>query len=215
MVEISIDGVAKRRVLSFARAMGLYQKRLGNSQAVAVRRGTISLVKSLRNRTKQSKKMVPAYNVIRSEYPPYLTPKGKNQKRAKAWKVLRHGTNGARWYVHPAKTKGEARKKYGTYSRWGLAKQSWGWFMHSLFNRSDEVKNPKAKVDSRMVEASPLREIVTGGNPRVELTIVNKLDYIRAALQPGALEQSMHHATKFMYGQLITHNAKARAELGL
>ena len=47
--------VPEETIRDFARACDRYRDELGNSQAVAIRRGTIALVKGLRARTAKAK----------------------------------------------------------------------------------------------------------------------------------------------------------------
>ena len=213
LLDISAS-VPQATIANFLRACSRYKDELGNTQAVAIRRGTIALVKSLRARTAKSKKQAPATDITRADKPRYITPKGKNQKAQPAWKVRRFGSKGERFFIHPADSRAEARKKFAQYTKFGLAKLSWGWFMKTLFNRAipGESANPKAKIDERMTEGH-LREIVTGANPRVEVLIVNKLDYISAALPSGALEDSMRAATNSINTQINEGLAKARKKL--
>lgn len=201
-------------VSDFMRACSRYADELGNTQRVAIRRGTIALVKSLRARTAKAKKQAPTGDVTRAT-PRYLTPKGHHQKPQPAWVIRRHvGDKGERHYIHTADTRAEARRKYAQYTRYGLAKLSWGWFMKALFNRSipGESANPRAKVDSRMTEGY-LRESGVGKGRVVEVLIVNRLDYITAALPSGALEESMRAATNSINKQIDDGLAKARKEL--
>ena len=58
-----------------------------------------------------------------------------------------------------------------------------------------------------------LREVVTGPNPRVEVLIVNKLDYIREAFPEAALSEAMVAATNSINKQIDAGLAKARREL--
>jgi hypothetical protein len=188
---------------------------LGNSQAVAIRRGTIALVRGLRARTTRAKRQAPLKDVTRYDGPGphYITPKGKNQKSQHRWAIKRRGGQDAKTYVKPADTRAEARSRFGQYTRWGLARHSWGWFMKALFKRGELTGgNPKTKIDGRMAEGY-LREIVTGTNPRVEVLIVNKLDYIREALPEAALSDAMAAATRYIDGQIDKGLAKARKEL--
>jgi hypothetical protein len=86
--------------------------------------------------------------------------------------------------------------------------------MQSLFNRANpENGNPKAKIDDRMVGCTPFREIVTGGNRRVEVVLVNKLDYIREIVPDSALSEAMESATRSITAQIDAGHAKARKEL--
>lgn len=210
--------VPQANIDGFLRACDRYKDELGNSQAVAIRRGTIALVKSLRARTAKAEKMAPTSDVTRYDgrwegKPNYITPKGKGQKAQHRFAIHRYGGNRAKTFVKPADSRADARRRFGKYTRYGLARLSWGWFMKALFNRSvPDEKNPKAKIDGRMTEGY-LREIVTGQNPRVEVLIANKLDYIRDALPPGALEEAMTAATNSINAQIDRGLAKARNEL--
>ena len=207
--------VPQETIEKFLRACDRYRNELGNSQAVAVRRGTINLVKSLRARTAKAKKQAPLKDVQRYDGPgpKYITPKGKGQTSQPRWSIRRRGGAEAITYVKPAKTRAEARQKYAQYTRWGLARHSWGWFMKALFNRAEQTGgNPKTKIDERMTEGY-LREVVTGANPRVEVLIVNRLDYIREALPEAALSEAMAAATRSITEQIEAGHAKARKEL--
>lgn len=209
--------VPEKTIADFVRACGRYKDELGNRQAVAIRRGTIALVKSLRARTAKSAKIAPTKDVTKYDgrwegKPNYITPKGKGQKPQHRWAIHRRGGDRARTYVKPADSKADARRRFGKYTRWGLARKSWGWFMKALFNRSAPADNPRAKIDDRMTHGY-LREVVTGPSPRVEVLIVNKLDYIRDALPKGALEESMTAATRSINTQIDEGITKARKEL--
>lgn len=210
--EIDIGGVDEALVANFRRAFNRYRDELGNSQAVAVRRGTIALVKSLRARTIRAKKQAPMRDVRKfMGYPRYITIAGKALHR---FEVYRHrGTPNEKVYVHPAESKQDARRRSGQYKKWGLARHSWGWFMRALFHRPEQTGgNPATRIDDRMVEGH-YRKIVTGSNPRVEVLIVNKLGYINNALQPNALADAMAAATRYIDGQIENGLAKARKEL--
>ncbi|MGN0828017.1 MAG: hypothetical protein ACI4QD_08845 [Kiritimatiellia bacterium] len=213
LLDISAS-VPQATVDGFLRACTRYQDELGNTQRTAIRRGTIALVKSLRARTAKSKKQAPATDITRADKPRYITPKGKNQKAQPAWKVRRFGSKGERFFIHPADSRAEARKKFAQYTKFGLAKLSWGWFMKTLFNRAipGESANPRAQIDSRMIEGY-IRESGAGKGRVVEVLIVNKLDYITAALPSSALEDSMRAATNSINTQINEGLAKARKEL--
>ena len=216
--------VPEATVRDFTRACGRYREALGNSQSVAIRRGTIALVKGLRARTVKAKRQAPLKDVTKYDGPGphYITPKGKNQKAQHRWAIRRRGGQDVKFYTKPYKpkpdddlitSKAAARDKWAQYTRWGLAKHSWGWFMKALFKRSEQTGgNPKTKIDPRMVEGYR-RETVTGTNPRVEILIVNKLDYIRKALPEAALADAMAAATRYIDGQIDNGLAKARKEL--
>lgn len=215
---VNLDIAAKvpeATVRDFTRACDRYRDELGNTQAAAIRRGTIALIKGLRARTAKAKRQAPLKDVTRYDGPgpKYITPKGKKQKPLPRWAIRRRGGQDAKTYVKPAETRAEARRKGGQYTRWGLARHSWGWFMKALFKRAEQTGgNPKTKIEPRMAEGY-LREIVTGTSPRVEVLIVNKLDYIREALPEAALTDAMAAATRYIDGQIDKGLAKARKEL--
>ena len=226
MMEIQFPAnVLAATAKDFANACNRYRDELGNSQAVAIRRGVINLVQSLRRQTPKAKKQAPSDHIRRarpSETAFYITPKGHKKKPLPRWVVVRRGGKDKKVYFKPShpkdgdtpvKTKAEARRKWGQYTRWGLAKKSWGWFMHSLFKRNNpESGNPNAKIDDRMTEGY-LREVVTGTNPRVECLIVNKLNYINDILPGHAVEAAMILATRSINAQIENGFAKARKEL--
>ena len=207
--------VPEATIRDFTRACDRYRDELGNSQSVAIRRGTIALIKGLRARTAKAKRQAPLKDVTKyaGPGPHYITPKGKSQKSQHRWAIRRHGGDREKVYIKPADTRAEARQRFAQYTRWGLARHSWGWFMKALFKRGELTGgNPKTKIDGRMAEGY-LREIVTGTNPRVEVLIVNKLDYIREALPEAALSEAMAAATRYIDGQIDKGLAKARKEL--
>lgn len=206
--------VPQDTIRDFGRACNRYRDELGNSQKVAIRRGTIALIRGLRARTAKSKRQAPLRDITRYDGPGphYITPKGRNQKAQHRWAIRRHGGDRETTYVKPADTRADARRLYGQYTQWGLAKHSWGWFMHALFRRAEQTGgNPKTKIDPRMVEGY-IRE-TSGDRSGVEVLIVNRLDYIRAALPETALASAMAAATRYIDGQIDKGLAKARKEL--
>lgn len=98
----------------------------------------------------------------------------------------------------------EARKRYGKIRQWGLAKKSWGWFMKALFKKSVADENPAAVIDSRMVDGGirEARDRAADGSidltapVKCEVTIVNRLEYIRKAMHPGALTDAVGAAVR-------------------
>lgn len=214
ILDISVS-VPEATIRDFVRACDRYRDELGNSQAVAIRRGVIALVRGLRARTAKAKRQAPLKDVTRYDGPGphWITPKGKGQKAQHRWAIRRRGGPDAKTYVYPADTRAEARKRFGKYTRWGLARHSWGWLMKALFKRGELTGgNPKTKIDDRMAEGY-LREIVTGTNPRVEVLIHNKLNYIADAMKPGAVAEAMRVATKTINERIDNGFAKARKEL--
>lgn len=96
-----------------------------------------------------------------------------------------------------------AREEWGKIHNWGLAKKSWGWFMWRLFNMPDgEADNPHNKITSRhceggiteKVEPLPDGSISLDAPTKVDINIINKVRYIRRAMNPGALASACQSA---------------------
>lgn len=103
-----------------------------------------------------------------------------------------------------AKMLRDARERYGGIRQWGLAKKSWGWFMHALFQKSVQDENPNARLKSGTVE----KELVEREG-EISITIANRLDYIRKALHPGALSASLRAAANTI-NKKITSGFRSR-----
>ena len=136
---------------------------------------------------------------------------GKQNTRVK-WQPVKMAYHGRRtkgggvsesWTEAKAIMLREARYRFGGIRKWGLAKKSWGWFMKSLFGTSVQDENPKALVKPSMVdggiqeyhETLPDGTVDQSAPMRCDIDIVNRLDYIRKALVPGALAVAVQKAT--------------------
>ena len=208
--------VPEATIRDFTRACTRYRDELGNNQTVAIRRGTIALIRGLRARTAKAKPMVPPRDVVKydGDGPKYITPKGHNQKSVRRWTIIRkRGTPQEYRRTAVTERKMEARRQRGTIELRGLARQSWGWFMALLFGRqSPNDMRKMRKADRRLVEGYR-KEVVTGPNPRIEITMINRLGYICEALPEAALSEAMAAATRYIDGQIDKGLAKARKEL--
>jgi hypothetical protein len=176
------------------------------SQRVAVRRCTVALIKSLRARTKTAKKRRPmkAFAKYTGNGPHYITPKSGLFKGVPLhrWTMEGYKRHQPHTFIYAAEDRRDAWQRHGKIKRYGLAKRSWGWFMKALFNRTEGGDNGgRLKIDGRMVEGG-LREIVTGSNPRVEVRIVNKMDYISEALSDADLSAAVSAANDSLLWQL-------------
>ena len=226
MVKFECD-IPKSEIDNFVRSLSRYQNETQRDMRGAVRSATLDLLKSLRARTRRAPKQVPREDVRFGESQPlYITGKdGKVYKRV----VVTRWYKGQRvqkvhWLLVQTKTRNrktrngvrvsqveasapmlrEARLRFGGVRHWGLAKNSWGWFMKAMFHKSMQDTNPAAVVDRRMVEKEMVekREPLPDGTIdlqapiKCEVTIVNKLDYIRRALQPGALLAAVSAAAR-------------------
>lgn len=234
-IDIKGAGITDLDVYNFGASLRKYHTECGKSMKVAMRMGTIDLIKSLRARTggtRVSRKTVALKDVYPSEKrPKFVTNKDGHVFRR--WTVVRY-TKGEKRLVEEfvpsyQKTRGtkarpdvvaqrkSAIENYGQIRRWGLARKSWGWFMKALFNKSagQSGENPKAEVNSRMVDgamterrsASPDGSISLDAPVEVTIDIVNKLSYINEALFPGALKRALEAASRSI-------NEKVRSGIG-
>ena len=110
-----------------------------------------------------------------------------------------------------------ARQNFGKVRQWGLAKKSWGWFMKSLFGASMQDENPAARVNSEMVgggirefrEALPDGTVDNSAPIRCDIDIVNRLDYVRKAMPPGAVAVAVQRATNSI-NKKVTDGLRSR-----
>ncbi len=198
--------IPEHRLRVFNNYITRFQKEAGMSQRVAVRRCTIALIKSLRARTKTAKKKRPlkVFQKYTGDGPHYITPKSGNFKGVSLhrWTMAGFKKHEPHTFIYAAESRNDAWQRHGKIKRYGLAKRSWGWFMKALSNRPDMSDNGgRLKIDGRMVEGG-LREVVTGSNPRIEVNIVNKMDYISKALSDADLSAAVSAANDSLLWQL-------------
>ena len=206
--------VPEHRLRVFSEFITRFQEEVGLSQRVACRRCTIALIKSLRARTATAKKNRPmkAFRKYTGDGPHYITPKSGSYQGVPlhSWTMDGYKKHQPYTFIYAAENKHDAWKRHAKIRRHGLAKASWGWFMKSLFRRSsgDRTENGRLAIDGRMVEGS-MREIVTGQNPRTEITIVNKLDYITQALSEKDIAAAVSAANDSLLFMLNNEIEKA------
>ena len=204
----------KAAIKAFMDALARYETATKRSMKDAVRSATIDLVRSLRARTRRSRKFIERMEISKSYLPPKWIKRGHSGRPLRRMQLIRWG-NGTNWLDHrfvyggeyvrgprggqrvrpfsEAQMRKEAQRSYGQIRNWGLAKKSWGWFMKSLFRQSMQDENPRAKIDSRMVDAQK-RESDT----EYSVVLVNKLEYIRKAMPPGAMSIALRKATNLI-----------------
>ena len=222
--QASIDGLKK--------ALDDYQAKMGRGTRDALRSVTIDVVKSLRKNTRSAPKQVLRGDVrLGTADPKYLTRKGGGGRLRRVsilrwfngmkvpkshWqqvgtqKVRRRSGEVVEREMTKAALLREARKNYGGVRNWGLAKQSWGWFMKALFNQSLQDRNPKAKIDGRMVDKA-----MEERDGKLSITIVNRLDYIRKAMFPGAVEVAVRSALRSIQWKIQNLCETTRRRFGL
>ena len=204
-------------VQGLVKAMDKYRDEVGGRQVVVVRKCTIALLKSIRAQTARSAKVAPARDVTKYDGPSvhYIRPKGKGQVAQHRYRIRRRGGEDERIYVNAADSKTDARQRFGKYTRWGLAKKSWGLAMAALFKRSEPSGgNTKAKVNPSLIQTR-LDEIPTGPNPRIEVEVVNKLGYITSATPESVVGPAITAATNSINWQIQKALDKAKEKAGL
>ena len=216
-IEAKVD---KAAIKAFMDALARYETATKRSMKDAVRSATIDLIRSLRARTRRSRKFIERMEISKSYLPPKWIKRGHSGRPLRRMQLMRWG-NGTNWLDHryvyggeyvrgprggqrvrpfsEAQMRKEAQRNYGQIRNWGLAKKSWGWFMKSLFRQSMQDENPRAKIDSRMVDAQK-RESDT----EYSIVLVNRLEYIRKAMPPGAMSIAIRKATN-----LINHKIES------
>lgn len=231
--------VDKKTLRAFLKAGERFHTELGNSCAVAARRSAIALVKSLRKRTRKSPKIVSAKDVeLPKDGLTHITAdSGKDLRRVIVYRWIGGQRKPFEYWIptrfkyktrmgmrngnyqgivtkddDKAYVKKIARNAKGRIMMWGLAKQSWGWFMRTLFRQSANNENPKVKITKSMVDGF-IRDEGKGKKRQIDVEIHNRVSYINEALEPGALNESVAAATKYINGTIDKGIAKAGALL--
>lgn len=219
--------VSERGIADFIKALSRYQRETQRDMRSALRSVTIDLIRSLRARTRRSRKFIERMEISKSYLPPKWIKRGHSGRPLRRMQLIRWG-NGTNWLDHrfvyggeyvrgprggqrvrpfsEAQMRKEAQRNYGQIRNWGLAKKSWGWFMKSLFRQSMQDENPKAVITPGMVDGgiTELREVLPDGTVdtsapiRCDIDIVNKLKYIRSAMPPGVFAIAVQKATNII-----------------
>lgn len=219
--------VSERGIADFIKALARYQKETQRDMRSALRSVTIDLIRSLRARTRRSRKFIERMEISKSYLPPKWIKRGHSGRPLRRMQLIRWG-RGTNWLDHryvyggeyvrgpkggqrvrpfsEAQMRREAQRNYGQIRNWGLAKKSWGWFMKSLFRQSMQDENPKAVITPGMVDGgiTELREVLPDGTVdtsapiRCDINIVNKLEYIRKAMPPGVFAIAVQKATNLI-----------------
>ena len=219
--------VSERGIADFIKALSRYQRETQRDMRSALRSVTIDLIRSLRARTRKSRKFIERMEISKSYLPPKWIKRGHSGRPLRRMQLIRWG-NGTNWLDHryvyggeyvrgprggqrvrpfsEAQMRKEAQRNYGQIRNWGLAKKSWGWFMKSLFRQSMQDENPKAVITPGMVDGgiTELREVLPDGTVdtsapiRCDIDIVNKLKYIRSAMPPGVFAIAVQKATNII-----------------
>lgn len=207
----TMDGAASA---AFNAALKVYAESLGNAISTAPRRAAIQMCKSFRAGTRLAPKFARTseYTAVKSDADPkhkWLTL--KDGRKLRRWKLTRP-PRGKEYDVY-AESKSDIRKNRLKLVRRGLARQSWGWVMHNIFNgsapdapwqrRKNDRRNPK---DATRESMSRVDNGVTlsGGMAR----ICNRIDYVQDALKISVTE-AISKTTNWMLGPIIKRRLRA------
>lgn len=207
----TMDGAASA---AFNAALKVYAESLGSAISTAPRRAAIQMCKSFRAGTRLAPKFARSseYTATKSNADPkhkWLTLKDGRKLRRFDLKRPPRGTD----YDVYAESKSDLRKSRLKLVRRGLARQSWGWVMHNIFNgaapdvpwqrRKNDRRNPK---DATRESMSRVDNGVTlsGGMAR----ICNRIDYVQDALKISVTE-AISKTTNWMLGPIIKRRLRA------
>ena len=191
---VSLDAVLDPELSAFTAAMRRYSSELRMDTFAATRRAMTDLLKSIRARTATAprRRRVEAVRSRRLGGRQVIidvrTGRYAGQK-AKLWRIERRG----KWTYAPAPKRSDiaATGRLEIRNR-GLARRSWGWAMHELFNSAPPATPPgAAPVTSGMVAARGVTD-----RDSVTLEVRNKLGYIRSAVSDAALRQAYAAAAR-------------------
>jgi len=218
---------SERGIADFIKALSRYQRETQRDMRSALRSATIDLIRSLRARTRRSRKFIERMEISKSYMPPKWIKRGHSGKPLRRMQLIRWG-RGTNWLDHryvyggeyvmgprggqrvrpfsEAQMRKEAQRNYGQIRNWGLARKSWGWFMKSLFRKSMQDENPRALIRPGMVDGgiTEKRDMLPDGTIdlqapiRCDIDIVNKLEYIRDAMPPGVFAIALQKATNLI-----------------
>ena len=207
----TMDGAASA---AFNAALKVYAESLGSAISTAPRRAAIQMCKSFRAGTRLAPKFARSseYTATKSDADPkhkWLTLKdGRKLRRFNLMRPPR-GTN----YDVYAESKSDLRKSRMKLVRRGLARQSWGWVMHNIFNgaapdapwqrRKNDRRNPKDATRESMSRADN-GVTLSGGMAR----ICNRIDYVNDALKISVTE-AISKTTNWMLGPIIKRRLRA------
>jgi len=222
-VSASIDAAS---VSAFNSALSEYQKTMRKDAETAPRMAAIMVCKSLRARTKVSKKNKGMKVVVSEEKPKWISYKNgqKLPKPLRRWKVtltdrgrtftkyvyagttaemkqqlrLLVGTN-----YYPLDATGNGLKKKGGVR--GLAKRSWGWVMHNIYNGAA----PDTPWQRRNRDKRNPKDAAKESTSRPFLAVIsNRLGYAMDALKGGSasINEAIEKATNSILKRVKTRN---------
>lgn len=231
MLDVDVE-VEQSSIDAFTAALGELSKSLGKLSEQAPRRMAIQICKSLRAGTKTAKQKRKMESSVSVEKPQWITYKDgkKLDKPLRRWKVTLtdRGKTFTR-YVYAgsdAEMRQQLRKQVGT-NYWptsagkspakkggtrGLAKQSWGWVMHNIFEGAAADTPWQRRKNDRRNPKDAAKESTS--RPCYAL-ISNRLEYIENALTislPTAIEKATSAVIKVLTTQRLRKQGGMSAE---
>lgn len=224
-VSVEIDPAAVARLDSLLERV---EKETPGRLATELKRAAIYICTSLRARTKKAPKRIPRADVRwgRSDPQYIIGSKGKAKGKLLRRTVVNRYRNGVKgnivkWKLldgDPQTTRATsadlsaAWKRFGSITRHGLAKKSWGWVMKEIYNGAPagdiSWKRTKGeRRDPRQFVRGLFRRTAGGAFAQIH----NALDYIFAAVAPGAVDQSVEAAANRLEHNIDNHIQRATA----
>lgn len=193
---------------AFQKQMSRFGAMLGNSPEDAVRYGTIALCQAMQTRTRKA----PAKRKVRISQTA-RRKRLKNGDRIFVAEVLNRDTGGIRNALIFAPDIATAKlSPKAAITKSGLAKASWGWAMHKLFQ---EPAPAAALLASPVGALEVSRSSSAVGVSRADIN--NKLDYISKAFNGArgpTVESAMAAAAGKMKGRISYAIRQAKKEAG-
>lgn len=197
--------------------------------ATETRRAALYICQGLRKRTKKAPKKVRKneYIAVPSPNPPRYVVNKNSPGYRRRWAFTRKAGTPDAYTIHryvptdamPNKSgkmvgKKQAAErrylvdKYGQITRHGLAKKSWGWVAKEIYSASNMgdlswKRSAGERRDPRKAVKGVFQKEATGAAAR----ILNKLDYILAAVSPAQVSEAVTAARK-----RLEHNIEKRIE---
>lgn len=197
--------------------------------ATETRRAALYICQGLRRRTKKAPKKVrkSEYIAVPSPNPPRYVVNKTGIGYRRRWAFTRKVGTPDAYTIHRyvpteampgkngrmvGKRQGAERRylvdKYGKITRHGLAKKSWGWVAKEIYSASNMgdlswKRTSGERRDPRQAVKGVFRQETTGAAAR----ILNKLDYILAAVSPAQVAEAVTAARK-----RLEHNIQNRIE---
>lgn len=228
-----VDVTAQIEAAAFARVQKLLDdvaKKSPQRLATETRRAALYICKSLMVRTRKApEKIRPKERGAFLSYAPprYIHSNSSHHKLLRRWTLVRkrgtpdvyakhyyvytkaeRGKNGRMIGKNNAEEKSELLKQHGGISRHGLAKKSWGWVAKDIYAASSMgdlswKRHKRERRDPRHYVKGEHKATASGAFAR----ILNRLDYIRAALKPGAVTEAINAAIN-----KLEHNIRNQIE---